>query len=93
MPDVDFLRRNVRVERQRDSRGEGFTTPKTRSSARTVPLGQVVVDERAAHLAVYGAAADGSLFTDELGRSLTYESWKRIRRATGTTCGTTRPLP
>jgi integrase len=85
VPDVDFLRRTVRVERQRDSRHEGFMPPKTRSSIRTVPLGQIVVDELAAHLATYGAADDGSLFTDDLGRPLTYESWKPIWRATGTT--------
>ncbi len=83
--DVDFLRGSLRVERQRDSRAEGFIPPKTRSSARTVPLGRVVVDELAAHLAAYGPAPDGSIFTDESGRPLTYTAWKSVWRAAGTT--------
>lgn len=83
--DVDFLRGTLRVERQRDSRAEGFIPPKTRSSVRTVPLGRVVVDELAAHLAAYGSAADGSIFTDELGRALIYTAWKPLWKATGTT--------
>jgi integrase len=44
--DVDFLRGVVRVERQR--RQDGTLGPtKTAKSTRTVPLGQVVVDELA----------------------------------------------
>ena len=82
--DVDFLRGSLRVERQRDSRADGFIPPKTRSSARTVPLGQVVVDELAAHLAKYGGGPDGSIFTDDLGRPLTYTAWKPLWKATGT---------
>lgn len=82
--DVDFLRGSLRVERQRDSRAEGFIPPKTRSSARTVPLGHVVVDELAAHLAAYGAAPDGSIFTNEVGQPLTYTAWKPLWKATGT---------
>lgn len=83
--DVDFLRRTLRVERQRDSRAPGFIPPKTRSSVRTVPLGQVVVDELAAHLARYGPAEDGSVFTDDFGQPLTYTAWKPLWKATGTT--------
>jgi integrase len=74
---------SLRVARKANAARPVTFTPG--SSARTVPLGQVVVDELAAHLAVYGAAGDGSLFTDELGGPLTYETWKRIWRATGTT--------
>lgn len=81
--DVDFLRGTLRVERQRDSRAEGFIPPKTRSSVRTVPLGRVVVDELAAHLAAYGPADDGSIFTDELDQALTYSGWKPLWRALG----------
>ena len=43
------------------------------SSVRSVPLGQVVVNVLAAHLANYPAADDGSIFTNEHGRPLTYE--------------------
>lgn len=82
--DVDFLRGTLRVERQRDSRREGFIPPKTRSSTRTVPLGRVVVDEMAAHLAAYGPADDGSVFTDALERPLIYTAWKPLWKATGT---------
>lgn len=51
---------------------------KTAKSTRTVPLGQVVVDELARHLAAHPSA--GPLFTDELGRPLTYRTWKRVWR-------------
>lgn len=78
--DVDFLRGTLRVERRRDSRSNTLTPPKTRSSVRTVPLGRVVVEELAAQLATFGPAGDGSIFTDLLGRPLTYEGWKRVWR-------------
>lgn len=44
-----------------------------------MPLGQVVVDELAQHLAAHPSG--GPLFTDALGRPLTYRTWKRIWRA------------
>ncbi|MDP1876897.1 MAG: site-specific integrase [Actinomycetota bacterium] len=73
--DVDFLRRTARVERQRlQSNVVGPT--KTAKSTRTVPLGQVVVNELAAHLAEY--PSDGQLFTTELGTPLTYRQWKLV---------------
>lgn len=81
--DIDFLRRTVRVERQR--RQDGTLGPtKTAKSTRTVPLGQVVVDELAQHLAAdrddHDAMTliDDALFVDELGRPLTYRTWKRV---------------
>jgi len=43
------------------------------------------VDAVAAHLAAYPPADDGSIFTDERGRPLTYERWKRMWKGTGTT--------
>jgi integrase len=52
---------------------------------RNVPLGQVVVDVLAAHLATYTPAEDGSIFTDDRGRPLTYERWWPIWKATGAT--------
>jgi integrase len=86
--DVDFLRGGLRVERQRDGRTNELTDPKTRSSVRTVPLGRVVVDELAAHLAAYPAAEDGSVFTDDRGRPLTYEAWKAVWRSAQPACKT-----
>jgi integrase len=53
------------------------------SSARTVPLGRVVIDQLAAHLAIYGPADDGSLFTGDVGRPLTYGTWKDVWAAAG----------
>lgn len=73
--DVDFLRRTVRVERQRRPSGE-LTTPKTSTSMRTVPLGRVVVDELAAHLAAY--PSDEWLFTVADGGPVPYRRWKRV---------------
>jgi len=72
--DVDFLRRSVRVERQRLQNGK-ITPPKTAKSTRTVPLGRVVVDALAAHLAAYPSGE--WLFTDDFGRPITYTWWKR----------------
>jgi integrase len=70
--DVDFLRRTVKVERQRLRSGR-IGPPKTTKSARTVPLGSVVTDELAAHLSAY--PSDGPLFTLITGEPLGYRAW------------------
>ena len=75
---VDFLRRTVRVKRQRYQDGSIGPT-KTARSTRTVPVGQVVVEELAAHLAAYPSTT--ALFTTELGEPLTYQRWKRAWRS------------
>ena len=72
--DVDFLRKTVRVERQRLQTGL-LGPPKTSKSLRTVPVGQVVVDELAVHLSSYGGGDE--LFTNPLGRPLNYQAWKK----------------
>jgi integrase len=72
--DVDFLRRTVRVERQRGSDTGKIGPPKTPKSARTVPLGQVVIDELAHHLAVYPSR--DWLFTTADGEPLIYRAWQ-----------------
>ena len=69
--DVDFLRRTVKVERQRLPSGE-IGPVKTLKSARTVPLGQVVIDELAAHLASY--PSDGPLFALATDKPLAYRT-------------------
>ena len=74
--DVDFLRRTIRVERQRLQSNE-LSPLKTKSSRRVVPVGQVVIDALAAHLKEFPPAPD-ALFTDESGRALTYRRWKRL---------------
>jgi integrase len=82
--DVDWLRRVVRVERQRLPGGE-LGPVKTATSARTVPLGAVVLDELAAHLAAHPSGE--WLFTRPDGAPLDYRTWLRVwtraRRATG----------
>ena len=82
---MNFLSRKLQVSRQRDSRSNLLVPTKTKSSVRSVPLGQVVVDTLAAHLAKYPAADDDSIFTDDHGRPLTYELWRSVWKATGAT--------
>ncbi|MDD9207807.1 site-specific integrase [Georgenia sp. 10Sc9-8] len=82
--DVDFLRRTVRVDRQR-LRSGGTGPLKTRRSARTILLGKVVTEELSAHLVAF--PSDEWLFTDDLGRPVTYYTWQDVwaptRRAAG----------
>jgi integrase len=49
---------------------------KSKASRRTMPVGQVVIDALAAHLADY--PSDGALFVDELGAPLTYRRWRQL---------------
>jgi integrase len=70
---VDFLRRQVRVDRQLvllPGDGPVFGPPKTAASYRTVPLPQVVVDSLAAHMAAFPAGPDGLIFTTDKGRAI-----------------------
>ncbi|MEU7904788.1 hypothetical protein [Actinoplanes sp. NPDC049118] len=58
VPHVDFLRRTIKVEQQiQPAAGGGVVIcpPKNRYSYRMVPVGQVAVDELAAHLAEFPA--------------------------------------
>ena len=64
LSDDDFLRRTVRVERQR-LQSHQIAPLKSKASRRKVPIGQVVIDTLAAHLAAYPPTAD-ALFADEL---------------------------
>ncbi|UGQ14329.1 site-specific integrase [Yinghuangia sp. ASG 101] len=76
--DIDFLRRTVRVERQRTQDGE-INPPKTQRSYRTVPVGQVVIDALALHLAAF--PTDAWVFTDERGKPLLYRRWRTVWNA------------
>ncbi len=76
LSDVDFLRRTIRVERQRLQSNQ-IAPLKSKASRRTVPVGQVVIDALAAHLASYPSPND-ALFADELREPLTYRRWKRL---------------
>lgn len=75
--DVDFLRRTVRVERQRLQEGR-IGPPKTPKSVRTVPIGQVVVDGLAAHLVAH--PSEEWLFTDG-SEWLGYRRWRTVWNA------------
>jgi integrase len=62
---VDFLRRELRVDRQLWSPRTGrpiFVAPKSKASRRTIALSPVVVDAMAAHLAAFGPGDDGVVF-------------------------------
>jgi integrase len=65
--DVDFLRRTARVETQLAPGAKVRSDPKTPRSKRTIPLPVVVADAIAAHLTVYPAGEDGSIFTTRTG--------------------------
>ncbi len=63
---VDFLRRQLRVDRQLSTpdRGEpAFAPPKSQASVRTVPLADVVLEALSGHLAQFPAGPDGLIVT------------------------------
>jgi integrase len=89
--DVDYLRRLLAVERQVQPAPGGAAEPgplKNRASYRTVPVGAVVIDALAAHLAAYPARGAEYVFRDEVGRPL-YRNrfnstvWRPARVAAG----------
>jgi len=68
---VDFLRRQVRVDRQLLGVKDGvpeFGPPKSKAGFRTVPMPDVVAEALAAHLAKYPPGPGGVVFTNSLGR-------------------------
>ena len=81
--DVDFLRRTIRVDKQRLQSGE--VAPTKSRATRTVPVGQVVIDTLAAHLAEN--PNDGALISDEIGEPLRYGRWKKLLQNAGETAG------
>lgn len=82
--DVDFLRRTIRVERQLLQSG-ALAPVKSKTSRRTVPVGGVVIDELAGHLAAFPSKE--ALFTDEFGRRIGYTAWKRLVRRAAAAAG------
>lgn len=83
--DVDFLRRVIRVERQVQPTGVGPL--KNRSAYRAIPVGAVVIDALAEHLAAYPAAREEFTFRNEAGlplhRGLFMRTWDAARRSAG----------
>lgn len=76
--DVDFLRRTITVDRQRMQSGR-IGPVKSKTSRRVVPVGRIVVEELAAHLAAH--PSEGALFTDEIGEPLFYRRWRTLWEA------------
>ena len=80
---VDFLRRSVRVDRQlvtQDGQTPRWGPPKTKSSDRTIPAPQVVLDALAEHVHTYGTGRDGLLFPTATGEPMTRNAWLMIWR-------------
>lgn len=62
---IDFMRRELRVDRQLWTPAKGapiLKTPKSKNSYRTVALSTLVLDTLAAHLAAYGPGEHGLVF-------------------------------
>jgi len=85
---VDFLRRQVRVDRQLVDVADGqptFGPPKSQAGFRTVPMPAVVGEAVSAHLARFGTGASGLVFTNTFGRPLRRSAfgtaWHRAARA------------
>ena len=84
---VDFLHRQVRVNRQLTSAKEGiplFGPPKSKAGFRTVPLPDVVSNALAEHLARFRRGPADLIFTNSyrspLRRSTLGETWHRAAR-------------
>ncbi|MFT3854799.1 MAG: tyrosine-type recombinase/integrase [Ilumatobacteraceae bacterium] len=82
---VDFLRRVVRIDRQRITSPGGVNTleaPKTASSFRTIPLPTFVADALSTHIATHGVGDHGVLLHDQgamLARNRFGDVWRSIR--------------
>lgn len=90
---IDFEERVIRVDRQlaRTSiRGTPmFGLPKTPSSTRIIPVGDVVLGAIRQHLQAYGRHESGLLLTTDIGNfvgtSTIQNSWSRAAKKVGTT--------
>src|SRR5205807_8875381 len=81
---IDFIRRELRVDRQlwTPARGQPvFTPPKSAKSYRTVALSQLVVDSLAAHLAAFPASDEGLVFHADGRRVDRATAWRHIDAA------------
>jgi integrase len=93
---VDFLRRQVRVDRQLTAVHAGvpeFGPPKSPAGFRTVPMPTVVTEALAAHVAAFGTGAEGLVFTNARGgpirRNAFGEVWHRAAGPAGLRSGAT----
>jgi integrase len=83
---IDFLRRTLRVDRQLltlPRREPLLAPPKSRSSVRTIPLPQTVVEALSAHLARFDTYSDGLLFKPMFRSAFSAKVWVPARTAAG----------
>jgi integrase len=88
---VDFFKRQLRVEQQVQQTAKGGTRvclPKTKESARVVPLPAVVVHALVAHLKAFPAEPDDFVFQDPKGGAIVAtrfmdSAWRPARKAVG----------
>lgn len=88
---VDFLRKEVRVDRQL-APGKGdvaeWAETKTAASVRVIAVDDVVIEAIAAHLAAYPTNGSGLVFRSAIGTPLRpstlWMAWSRAARAAGT---------
>jgi integrase len=88
---VDWLRRTVTVDRQLARNGGPVPTfapvKDKRNRARVIPVGQVVLDALAAHIAAFGTGPDGLIFTTPLGAKVGHGTWSDTWRAVAGSLG------
>ncbi len=86
---IDFLRRQLRVDRQLATLPSGavvFAPPKTPRSYRTVPLADVALEALSAHVAEFGVGADGVILHRNgrpLNRPRFNDTWRVVRAGAG----------
>ncbi len=73
--DVDFLRRQVKIERQLLRDGKGFGPLKTAKSRRTLPLAAAVVPVLSEHIRKYPPNENGVIFTSTYGNPIRMNRW------------------
>jgi integrase len=71
--DVDFLRREVRIEHQVDRLTRELVDPKTPRSRRTIPLPKVVGDALAEHIRLQPPTASGLIFHTKAGMPIQHD--------------------
>lgn len=95
IPNVDFLRRQVRVEQQLKylpPKGLFLAPPKTTASLRTVPLPDVALDALAEHLRREPAGSEALVFTTDgggpLGKNAFNHAWRQAVKKAKLPAGT-----
>ena len=82
---VDFLRRSIHVDRQlvRTPGPVPVLRPvkDRKNRPRTIPVGVIVIDALAAHMAEFGIGPEGLLFTNVLGGKVGHTTWSDTWRA------------